>query len=137
VHLPRIQAYGRLTAPAVRACIRANFREHMHAEPAQQGPLLDQVRSNSRGLPVAKCLVMHGVLTAGTSMHQQRCWALKDSSVMQALSGLQAMTAQLHLERCSSDTITEGVRVSVTSTLLEVSFAGLSRRVCSVAPSWW
>ena len=42
------------------------------------------------------------------------------------------MTAQLQLERCSSDTVTEGVRVSVTSALLEVISLHLSRRVFSV-----
>ncbi len=135
VFLPQIQAYGRLTAPAVRACIRANFREHVHAEPAQQGPLLDQARTCSDAL-WKSCLVMHWVLVARMSLAlAYHAVAQHQLSVVQALSGLQAMTAQLHLERCSSDTITEGVRVSVTSALLEVKVAGLSRRVCSVAPS--
>ena len=138
MHLPQIQAYGRLTAPAVRACIRANFREHTHAEPAQQGPLLDQVREGSNAPAVT--IPRHA---QDADSEDVRCiksifGALKGSSVVQALSGLQVMTVQLHLERCSSDTITEGVRVSVTSALLEVLSLHLSPRVHCVAPScWW
>jgi hypothetical protein len=43
VHLPEVTD-GRITATAMRACIGANFRQHLHVGHEQQGPLLDQAR---------------------------------------------------------------------------------------------
>ena len=74
VHLPHIQAYGRLTAPALRSCISANFREHMHAGPAQQGPLLDQARRISAAFVEMMPDDVPGAGSEGQQLHQLHQW---------------------------------------------------------------